>query len=295
VAEWGTLRVCERGSSHIVEQEAILAEEHRRQGLRWTDWGQVGRELDLNDYAAADVVSIPSLFVKQSFMQQGFPEDRLLHSPYGVNLEQFQPGPGPGGIARVAFAGGLSVRKGIGYLVDGFRRAELPGSELWLMGGSTKESRYLLGELDGRVRLWGHVPQVRLPELYGQCSAFVLPSVEEGLALVQAQAMACGLPLICTTNTGGEDLLRMGLGRDNEPELLVGDILRYPAGYVVPIRSPDSIAWALRDLHSSPHQLGAMSAAAVDTAATAFTWTAYAERLVAGYADAAMRQRSRRS
>jgi glycosyltransferase involved in cell wall biosynthesis len=293
-AAWGALRVCERGSSHIMEQEDILAEEHRLQGLPWADWGPVGRELDLNDYAAADIVSIPSLFVKRSFLKQGFPEDRLLHSPYGVELNQFRPGPGSGSIPRVAYAGSLGVRKGVGYLTEGFRLAGLPRSELWLIGGKTTETPRLLGNLDDRIRLWGHVPQPQLAELYGQCSAFVLPSVEEGLALVQAQALACGLPLICTTNTGGEDLLRMSLGAGMEAEALRGDILRYPAGYLVPIRRPDSIAGALHDLYMRPGRLAGMRAAALTAAAQALTWTACAQRLVAGYREAGSRQGSRR-
>jgi glycosyltransferase involved in cell wall biosynthesis len=286
---WAALRVCERGSSHINEQESILAEEHRLQGLPWTAWGRSGRALDLDDYAAADIVSIPSLFVRDTFIKQGFPEDRLLHSPYGVDLKQFRPGLGSGSTPRVAFAGALGVRKGVGYLLEGFRRAELRGSELWLIGGRTRESGQLLGDLDDNVRLWGHVPQGRLAELYGQCSAFVLPSVEEGLALVQAQALACGLPLICTTNTGGEDLLRMSLRPGSGPERLSGAILRFPAGYLVPIRRPDLIARSLRDLYMYPGRLADMRAAAIATAAKAFTWAEYAQRLVDGYREAGAR------
>jgi glycosyltransferase involved in cell wall biosynthesis len=37
-----------------------------------------------------------------------------------------------------------------------------------------------------------------------------MPSIQEGLAMVQAEAMACSLPLICTRNTGGEELIENG-------------------------------------------------------------------------------------
>jgi glycosyltransferase involved in cell wall biosynthesis len=50
------------------------------------------------------------------------------------------------------------------------------------------------------------VPQWRLKEFYGQASVFVQASRQEGLSLVQAQALACGLPVVCTDRTGGEDL-----------------------------------------------------------------------------------------
>jgi glycosyltransferase involved in cell wall biosynthesis len=284
---WRALRVCERGSSHIREQEEILAEEHRLQGVPWTAWGEAGRRLDLDDYEAADVISIPSLFVKRSFLRRGFSEHRLLHSPYGVDLHQFEPGPTPPGPPRVAFAGSIGLRKGVTYLVDGFRRASLPDSELWIIGGATSESEHLLGQLGSNVRLWGHVPQTRLAELYAQCSVFVLASVEEGMALVQAQALASGLPLICTTNTGGEDLLRMSLPPDANPEPFAFGGLCYPAGYVVPIRHPEAIACALRDLFEVPGRVMAMRTAAADVARNDLSWAASAHRLLDGYREAA--------
>jgi glycosyltransferase involved in cell wall biosynthesis len=288
-AQWGALRVCERGSSHIAEQELILEEEHRRQGLPWVPWGETGRQLDLDDYAAADVISIPSLFVQRSFIKHGVTEERLLRSPYGVRLDQFTPQADPSSSPRVVFAGSLSVRKGVTYLLDGFRMAALPNSELWLIGGATKEGHRLVDHVDSNVRTWGHVAQARLPELYQQCSVFVLPSVEEGLALVQAQALACGLPLICTTNTGGEDLLEMSLPRGRRPEHLPGGSVRYPAGYVVPIRSPEAIARALHDLFDVPGRRLAMRNAALRVAAEDFSWRSSAHRLIAGYRSAAAR------
>jgi type I restriction enzyme R subunit len=57
------------------------------------------------------------------------------------------------------------------------------------------------------------------------CDVFVLPSLVEGRALVQQEAMACGLPIIVTRNAGGEDLVQDGSG-----------------GFLVPIRDPQAIA-----------------------------------------------------
>jgi glycosyltransferase involved in cell wall biosynthesis len=53
------------------------------------------------------------------------------------------------------------------------------------------------------------VPQRVLSEYYAQAHLFVMASRQEGLSLVQAQALACGLPLVCTDCTGGEDLQAM--------------------------------------------------------------------------------------
>jgi glycosyltransferase involved in cell wall biosynthesis len=263
-------------------QEQILAEEHRLQGLTWRPWGDRGRYLDLRDYNGADIVHVPSLFVKQSFLQQGFPENRLLQVPYGVNLAEFRPGSEPSKNRRIIFAGSLTLRKGVGYLLDGFRRAALPRSELWLVGGTAPETKHLLRDAGTDVVILGHVPQAELADLYRQACVFVLPSVEEGQALVQAQALACGLPLICTTNTGGEDLLQMSASQELRPKPLSEGVVRYPAGYVVPIRSADAIALALKDLFGEPQRVHEMRAAAIDVATLACDWSDSASKLVAG-------------
>ena len=49
--------------------------------------------------------------------------------------------------------------------------------------------------------------QEKLKYFYNAADLFVLCSIEEGLAVVQAQAMACGLPVIYTTNTGGSEIV----------------------------------------------------------------------------------------
>lgn len=50
------------------------------------------------------------------------------------------------------------------------------------------------------------VNQKELVKFYAQAKVFLLPSREEGLAMVQAQAVSCGLPLVCSKDSGGRDL-----------------------------------------------------------------------------------------
>ena len=53
--------------------------------------------------------------------------------------------------------------------------------------------------------------QADLKNYYNQADTFVQCSLSEGLAVVQAQAMACGLPVICTENTGGSEIIDDGV------------------------------------------------------------------------------------
>src|SRR5205823_1458743 len=99
-------------------------------------------------------------------------------------------------------------------------------------------------------------------ELMRGCDVFVLPSIVEGRALVQQEALACGLPLIVTPNAGGEDLI--------EEER---------TGFLVPIRAPEILAKKIEWFAEHRDALPAMSAAA-QTKAREYTWEAYGEKVL---------------
>jgi starch synthase len=100
--------------------------------------------------------------------------------------------------------------------------------------------------------------------------------------MVQLQALACGLPLVCTENTGGEDLLRLSGDRGHPREL---GIMEFPAGFVVPIRSPNAIAWCLRYLATELGVWEAKRQASLAIASLSLSWELYGDRAIARYAS----------
>ena len=84
----GIITILERGSTHIIEQNNILKKEYEKFNLRFPDQIKF-IERELQEYELADYISIPSIFVKDSFIKNGIPEDKLLLNPYGANLVQF--------------------------------------------------------------------------------------------------------------------------------------------------------------------------------------------------------------
>lgn len=276
----GIPAVLERSSSHMLEQCRILQEEHDSLGLKWVATPQAAVERELREYELAVRVFVPSLFVERSFLARGFPADRIVRNNFGVDLSRFTPGPKTDGVFRVVYAGSLSVRKGIHHLVRAFREASIPHSELLLVGGRMPETDRLIGETDPRIRLVGHIVQSDLPVLYRTASVFAMASVEEGQAYVQAQALACGLPLICTTNTGGEDFLAASGAavpyRDS--------VIEYPSGYLVPAGDSSAMAHALSLLGRSPQKLAAKRAVAADFAQRDLSWRRYASANLEVYA-----------
>jgi glycosyltransferase involved in cell wall biosynthesis len=121
--------------------------------------------------------------------------------------------------------------------------------------------RWLIGRQFEQVEFLGMLPQTELPRHMSQSHVHVLASVEEGLAYVQAQAMACGCPLISTTNTGAEDLITDGR-----------------EGFIVPIRDPSAIANKLQLLADDESLRAKMSTSAKDRVKKLSGWDTYGER-----------------
>ena len=228
----GAFWVCDRPCSHILTQNRLLDEEYRLHGLRWPGISRAIVERELAEYREADAVLVASSFAERSFVREhGFPAERLWKVPYGIDLSRFHPDGEPDpAFFDVLFVGQLSFQKGVPYLLEAFDRLEVPNKRLTLVGAEQPGiDRYLAPFRDRPdVRVAGVLPQEGVRKEMSRAHVLVHPSVQEGMALVQAQALACGCPLICTTNTGGEDLIA-GSG----------------SGQVVPIRDADALVAAL--------------------------------------------------
>ena len=103
-------------------------------------------------------------------------------------------------------------------------------------------------------------------DLYSQASVFVLPSIEDGFGQVIVQAMACGIPVITTTNTGGPDVITDG--KD---------------GFIVPIRDSRAIAERLEHLYRHPDAREAMGHAALETVRKWNGWERYTNQVLSTY------------
>jgi glycosyltransferase involved in cell wall biosynthesis len=264
--EHGAIAILERGSAHIEHQRDLLQEEYARYGVA----GQLPApdivSKELREYQSADYISIPSGFVKRTFLDKGFPEDKLLRVPYGVNLAEFRQAPKQDDTFRVVFVGSMSLRKGVHYLLQAYAELGLRNAELWLIGNLLPEMECFFRRYEGWYRFFGHLPQSDLSRHLSQGSVFALCSIEEGMAMVQAQAMACGLPLVCTTNTGGEDLIENG-----------------QEGFIIPIRNVDALKEKILHFYDHPEECRRMGQRAKKRVSEGLTWDRYGERMCAEY------------
>lgn len=261
--EFGAKTILERGSSHILTQTSLLREEYLAQGLEpvLAHPGIVAKELQ--EYREADYISVPSSFARQSFLDQGIPANKLLVVPYGADLGQFRPGPGGGKTFRAVFAGRICLRKGVHYLLKAFTELNLPAAELVLAGEVDGEMKPFLSRYRSGVRWLGKLSREELAQVFRESSVLVMPSIEEGLALVQVQALAAGLPLICTPNSGGADLIEPGV-----------------QGYIVPVRDEASLQNRLLELYRDRDKLRRMGRWAAERAKESWTWEAYGNKVL---------------
>lgn len=261
----GAKHVCDRGSSHIRFQDRILREEYERQGVPYFGIDPRNIEAEETEYESADVITVPSNFALNTFIKCGVSSQKLRLSPYGVDLGVFSRcAPKNDREFHVLFAGAVSVRKGVSYLLEAFRRLSFGHKRLTVAGSISPELQDAVSHWckDSRISVLGPVPQSRLKELMSASDVLVLPSVEEGLALVQAQAMACGCPVIATEHTGASDLFTDGR-----------------EGFIVPIRDADAITERLQLLADAPDLRSRMSEAAIRRVKSIGGWEQYGNKM----------------
>ena len=252
--------ICDRGSSHIVYQNEILDEEYKRWGFKWkgTDARIIAKEL--KEYDQADFITVPSEFVRKSFMDMGVNQKKIIKIPYGARLDRFQKlGEPDKNKFSVLWVGGVSLRKGFMYALRAFNDLKHPNKEFIVVGHLSEEIKLLLNKENlQNIYFKGTVPNTELLKFYSYANVFVLTSLEEGLAMVQGEALACGCPIISTTNTGAEDLIEDGV-----------------EGFVIPIRDTNAILDSFHKLLDSPTKRQEMSENALNTVKTLGGWDTY--------------------
>ena len=238
-----------------------------RLARQYADWLPTGARDDTHarprqkqqEMELADLVLVPSSFVRQTVLQ--FTDRKIALAPYGVDSEFWHPEPGlrRDGPMRFFYAGQCSVRKGVPFLIEAWRAARLPDAVLEL-AGPWRLSEAKKHELPPGVTLLGPLSPPALRRRYGAADVFVLATHFEGLALVIAEAMACGLPVIASDASGGADLVDASTGR------------------IVPAADFDAWVESLRSAADRRDQIAAMRESARARAAT-MTWAVYRGRV----------------
>lgn len=265
----GKKTICELATGHVAASLKILGEEKKLQ----PDWADSFDNLHFppeyllrleQEPHRADVVIGASHFTLKTLQDDGVDKSKLKYLPLGFELDHI---PFPenkvtrNSPLKLLFAGRVTQRKGIAYLLEAMRSFNRRDVELHIIG-FVQGSGAGLEKHKGNFTLHPPVSQYELFKLYQKFDALLLPSLFEGFGLVILEAMAAGLPVITTPNSIGPELITHG--KD---------------GFIVPIRNVEAIRDAVMVLlNSTPEQRSEMRHAA-RAKANGYSWDAYRNRL----------------
>lgn len=270
----GVRTVLERPNAHTQFAYEAVEQECRRLGITMPPGHEHAfnaeyLRIEEEEYQLADQLLCPSDFVAQTFLMRGFPAEKLARHQYGFDESIFFPKErtirNNDGLTML-FAGGCAPRKGLHFAL-----------EAWLKSGAQTNGRFLIaGEFvpayaEKLSSLLSH-PSVQvlgycrnLPEVMQQSDLFVLPSIEEGSALVTSEARGCGCVLLVSEAAGA-------ICRHMENALVhrVGDV--------------KTLSEQMTLLHTDRELLGKLRADSLRTVRE-ITWTAAGKRLLEVYRE----------
>jgi glycosyltransferase involved in cell wall biosynthesis len=233
----------------------------------------------------ADHLIAISHYTKRTLIEYlGIAPERIAVVHHGMDHGRFRPMKADDETRRLyglaagrrylLYVGSEDPRKDLVTLVRALAkvRSALPDVELIKAGRShCAEEREHLLQLAGAlnvleaIHFLEDVPEDHLPRLYGAAELFVTPSPYEGFCFPLLEAMACGTPAVYAA-AGSLPEIAAGTGRPVRP----GDV--------------DSLTTELLALLQHPEQRSALSVAGRERA-SAFTWPASTERVLAVYAE----------
>ena len=221
--------------------------------------------IEKKEWAVASRIICPSDFVRSALMAEGVEVSKIFVVPYGVDVPVQKSAAGrqkaelKNRPLRVLVAGKVCLQKGSHDVCEAAKL--LKGKAQFRMAGSLHGlPEPILNCLKKHVEVLGPVPRPTMPDQYGWADVFLLPSLCEGSATVIYEALAHGLPVICTPNTGS--VVRDGMD-----------------GFIVPVRDPAAIANRLEQLAADSALLEFLSANARQRA-DEYTVAAYGRRLM---------------
>jgi len=264
----GSKSILDVQSAHILEELKILAKEARIWGLKY-DYSLFNIKRLMNEYTATDYILVPSEYVMQSFLRQGFSAEKIKKLNPGIDPDECFPNNYEHEKFRIIYTGSVTLRKGIQYLLSALQNLSLKDTELLVVGGIDDSMKNLIAKLLKRIRIpvvfFGRVPRIIFLNLLSSSSLYVFPTLSEGWVMTVPEAMARGLPIITTKNAGSSELIEDG-----------------KEGFVIPIRDVKSLREYILYFYDNPSEVKRMGKNAFEKI-TKYTWIEYGKNLISLY------------
>ena len=211
----------------------------------------------------ADYVGAVSSYCKKTYVEEGVDESKIFVCYAGVDTKVFFPKYVKKDKFIVLCVAHQFILKGIRYLIDAYNSLELNNSELWILGsGNRKYAERFVNVKKNNIFLKS-IDEFKLPDIYNQCRIFCIPTLSDGMPGVLLQAMACGLPAICTKYSIAPDLITEG-----------------QEGFIVEPSDTKTISNKIKFFYDNPDITSIMGKKARKRIEENFTWDHVSERIV---------------
>jgi glycosyltransferase involved in cell wall biosynthesis len=257
----GSVMILEGANSHPLNVAKIMNKEYKKNSMSGyvVDEEEIKKKTKI--YNCFDYVMCPSDFVYDSFLSQGFSKEKLIKMPYGVDVKRFSQKenyPKKGEKIRFVFVGSIQLRKGLPYLLEAWKELGLENAKLVIVGRVWPDAQKIVKEYEGTKNV-KFVGFAKPEKILRDSDVFVSPSLEEGSALTCYEAMACGLPLIATYNTGS-------IIKDKKE------------GFIIPAGNVEELKEKIKYFYDNPKQIEKMGKAARKKV-EGYSWEDYGDRL----------------
>jgi len=274
-ARLGIPTVLERPNTHTRYAYETVQRESKRLGVLLPPDNEYANKTDVlrkeeEEYQLADYLLCPSDFVLQTFLDQGFSSGRLMRHQYGYDEKAYYPATNPAAQTErgltVLFAGDCAVRKGVHFALEAWLKSPAHHDGTFMIAG-----RFLPAYAERLSGMLSH-PSIQvlgfrndIPELMRKSDILMLPSIEEGSALVTSEARGSGCVLLVSEATGA-------ICKHMENALV------HPVGDV------DTLSRQITLLHEDRALLGRLRSSSLSSVHE-ITWVAAGLRLLQVYRD----------
>lgn len=225
-----------------VEVEMVQEEEKS-----WPGWATQSFEVPESyfrrrekEWALADNVVVNSEFCRTALVKQGVPKSKIVVVPLSFEADNQKPKdddelnrePNSKNKLRILFLGQVILRKGIQYLIEAAKLLKNEPVQFDVVG-PMGISQAAVGSAPPNLVFHGRVTRDQAAHWYCQSHVFVLPTLSDGFAITQLEAMSYGLPVIATPCCGAV----VSEGSD---------------GFIVPPRDPAALAGVFQKYLAEP-------------------------------------------
>ncbi|WP_415294162.1 glycosyltransferase family 4 protein [Clostridium perfringens] len=227
-------------------------------------WNERIMKKFLDEIKNTEYFLVPSKFAKDSYVFSGVNENNIFMVPYGVNISnsKIKKRNYSNKTLKFLFVGQVIARKGIDYLLEAFSEIDDLNIELNIVGSIGKDFEFIKNNKYKNIKVWGLVTHDKMKDIYNECDIFVFPSLAEGMTLSGLEAMGCGLPVICTHNSGISDIIIDG---EN--------------GFLIPTSDSEAIRKKILWFLKNKDKINKMRVCAYETALK-YTWEEYEKNII---------------